>query len=79
MSTQIADANALVAYIQAFTGSTNSTEIQQCIYLTELMMRNIELPALRTNPHTTYGVADVNGFIPIPPDMNRPKIGRAHV
>ena len=72
MSTQIADANALVAYIQAFTGSTNSTEIQQCIYLTELMMRNIELPALRTNPYTTYGVADVNGFIPIPPDMNRP-------
>jgi hypothetical protein len=72
MSTQIADANALVAYIEAFTGSSNNTEIQQCIYLTELMMRNIELPALRTNPYTTYGVADVNGYVPIPADMNRP-------
>ena len=62
----------LVAYVEAFTGSSNDTEIKQCIYLTELMMRNIELPALRTNPYTTTGVADSNGYVPIPADMNRP-------
>jgi len=72
MSTQISDATALVSYIQAFTGSSNNQEIQQCIYLTEMMMRNIELPALRTNPYNTFGIADQNGFVPIPPDMNRP-------
>lgn len=68
----IPDADALVAYIKDFTGSSNNDEIKQCIYLTELMMRNIELPALRTDPWTTYGVADANGFVPIPADMNRP-------
>jgi hypothetical protein len=72
MSTMIPDADALVAYIKDFTGSSNNDEIKQCIYLTELMMRNIELPALRTDPWTTYGVADANGFVPIPADMNRP-------
>jgi len=74
MSTQISDANALVSYVMNFTGSTNQTEIQQCIYLAELSMRNIELPALRTNPYTTIGVADQYGAIPIPPDMNKPII-----
>jgi hypothetical protein len=72
MSTMIPDADALVAYIKDFTGSSNNDEIKQCIYLTELMMRNIELPALRTDPWVTYGVADANGFVPIPADMNRP-------
>ena len=72
MSTMIADANGLVSYIQSFTGSSNTTEIQQCIFLAEMQMRNIELPALRTNPYTTTGVADSNGYIPIPPDMNKP-------
>jgi hypothetical protein len=62
----------LVLYVQQFTGSSNSDEIKQCIYLTELMMRNIELPALRTNPYSTFGIADSNGFVPIPADMNRP-------
>jgi len=62
----------LVAYVEAFTGSSNDAEIQQCIYLTEMMMRNIELPALRTNPYSTFGIADSNGFVPIPADMNRP-------
>ena len=47
MSTQITDANGLVTYVEAFTGSSNNTEIKQCIYLAEFMMRNIELPALR--------------------------------
>ena len=74
MSTQITDANGLVTYVEAFTGSSNNTEIKQCIYLAEFMMRNIELPALRTNPYTTIGTADANGFVPIPADMNRPII-----
>ena len=68
----IPDADSLVSYIEAFTGSSDDYEIKQCIYLAELMMRNIELPALRTNPYTTFGVADSNGFVPIPADMNRP-------
>jgi len=72
MSTMIPDANALVSYIEAFTGSNDATEIKQCIYLAEMMMRNIELPGLRTNPYTTTGVADSNGWVPIPADMNRP-------
>jgi len=72
MSTMIPNADALVTYVQQFTGSSNDAEIKQCIYLTELMMRNIELPALRTDPYTTVGVADSNGFVPIPPDMLRP-------
>ena len=68
----IPDADALVTYILNFTGSTDRDEIKKCIYLTELMMRTIELPALRTNPWTTIGVADEYGNIPIPPDMMRP-------
>ena len=55
MSTEIADANALVAFIEDFTGSSNNDEIKKCIYLAELMMRNIELPALRTDPTVTIG------------------------
>jgi len=72
MSTMIPDANALVTYIEQFTGSTNDTEIKQCIFLAELSMRNIELPGLRTNPWTTTGVADQWGAISIPANMNRP-------
>jgi len=72
MSTMIPDATALVSYIEAFTGSSDDNEIKQCIYLAELMMRNIELPALRTNPYTTFGVANSNGYVPIPADMNKP-------
>ena len=68
----IPDATALVSYIEAFTGSSNDDEIRQCIYLAEMMMRNIELPALRTNPYTTIGYADEYGNVPIPADMNRP-------
>jgi hypothetical protein len=68
------DANALVSYVLNFTGSTNQVEVQQCIQLCELKMRNIELPGLRTDPYNTIGVADVNGAIAIPPNMNRPII-----
>ncbi|HET8687310.1 MAG TPA: hypothetical protein VFM18_11700 [Methanosarcina sp.] len=72
MSTLVADANALVTYIQSFTGSTDTNEIKDCIKLSELMMRNIELPGLRTNPYTTTATADANGRVNIPTDMNRP-------
>jgi hypothetical protein len=72
MSANIPDADALVDYVLDFTGSSNRDEIKQCIFLAEMMMRNIELPALRTDPYNTIGVADSNGYVPIPPDMNRP-------
>ena len=69
---QIATANDLVAFVKQFTGSSNTEEIKECIFMGEMMMRNIELPALRTNPYSTFGIADSNGFVPIPADMNRP-------
>ena len=74
MSTMIADANALVAYIEAFTGSSNNTEIKQCIFLAEMSMRNIELPALRSDPYDPLNIhaVDETGGIPIPGDMNKP-------
>jgi len=71
---QIPTADSLVTFIQDFTGSTNDDEIKQCIFMAELSMRNIELPALRSDPYAAenIGVADENGRIPIPPDMNKP-------
>ena len=72
MSTMIPDATALVAYIESFTGSSDDQEIKECIFLTEMMLRNIELPALRTNPWQTIGTANSYGQIPIPTDMMRP-------
>jgi hypothetical protein len=68
----IPNASALVEYIKDFTGSSDNDEIKQCIFLAEMMMRNIELPALRTNPYVVTGTADQDGFVPIPADMNRP-------
>jgi hypothetical protein len=67
-------ADALVSYIKDFTGSTNDAEIKQCIFLGELSMRNIELPANRSNPYDPayIGVVDATGSIPIPGDMNKP-------
>jgi hypothetical protein len=64
----------LVSFIKDFTGSTNDTEIKQCIFMAEMSMRNIELPALRSDPYApeNIGVADENGRIPIPGDMNKP-------
>jgi hypothetical protein len=48
----IPDADALVDYLKDFTGSSNDNEIKQCIFQAELSMRNIELPALRTDPYS---------------------------
>ena len=74
MSFQIPTADALVEYLKDFTGSTNDEEIKQCIFLAELSMRNIELPALRSDPYAVenIGIADSEGYIDIPADMNKP-------
>ena len=71
---QIPTADDLIDFIKDFTGSTNDEEIKKCIFMAELSMRNIELPALRSDPYAAenIGVADENGFIPIPGDMNKP-------
>lgn len=70
----IPDADTLVDYVKDFTGSSNDTEIQQCIFQAELAMRNIELPVLRTDPYAASSIktADNLGRIEIPPDMNKP-------
>ena len=70
----IPTANDLVTFIKDFTGSTNDAEIKKCIFMAEMSMRNIELPALRCDPYAVenIGVADANGRIPIPGDMNKP-------
>lgn len=74
MSFIIPNGNALVDYIKDFTGSTNDDEIKQCIFLAEMSMRNIELPALRSDPYAEENIAtaDSLGNIPIPADMNKP-------
>jgi len=74
MSFQIPTGDSLVSFLKDFTGSTNTEEIKQCIYLAELSMRNIELPALRSDPYATenIGVANSLGQVPIPADMNKP-------
>jgi len=70
----IPSADDLVEFVKDFTGSTNDTEIKQCIFMAEMSMRNIELPALRCDPYApeNIGVANSNGRIPIPGDMNKP-------
>ena len=70
----IPDGDTLVDYVKDFTGSTNTAEIKQCIFLAELTMRNIELPALRSDPYAVenIGIADADGYVPIPADMNKP-------
>jgi len=74
MSYLIPDADALITYVKDFTGSSNDLEIKQCIFLAEMMMRNIELPSLRSDPYDSANIisADSDGKIPIPADMNRP-------
>lgn len=68
----IPTADSLVTYLKDFTGSANDTEIRQCIFQAELAMRNIELPALRTDPYTTFGTVGPGQLMPIPTDMNKP-------
>jgi hypothetical protein len=68
----IPDADSLVDFLKDFTGSTNDDEIKQAIFMAEMAMRNIELPANRTDPYTTFGVVGENNLMPIPADMNKP-------
>jgi len=70
----IPTADDLVTFIQDFTGSTNDEEIKKCIFMAEMSMRNIELPALRSDPYApeNIGIADANGRVPITGDMNKP-------
>lgn len=70
----IPTADDLVTFIKDFTGSSNDDEIKKCIFMAELSMRNIELPALRCDPYApeNIGVANEFGRIPIPGDMNKP-------
>jgi hypothetical protein len=72
MSFILPDADTLVDYLKDWTGSTNDTEIKQAIFQAELAMRNIELPANRTDPYDTFGIVGANNLMPIPPDMNKP-------
>lgn len=71
---QIANALQLVEFVKSFTGSTNDAEIRECIFMGEMMMRNVELPIQRSNPWDPQfqAVADQYGFIPIPGDMLKP-------
>ena len=71
---QIPTADDLVTFIKDFTGSTNDEEIKKCIFMAELSMRNIELPALRCDPYAPENIGVVNQFgqVPIPGDMNKP-------
>jgi len=70
----IPSADDLVEFIKDFTGSSNDAEIKKCIFMAEMSMRNIELPALRCDPYSpeNIGIADSQGRIPIPGDMNKP-------
>ena len=70
----ISTADELVDYLKDFTGSSNDAEIRQCIFQAELAMRNIELPALRSNPYDPAYIGTVgnNSGLTIPPDMNKP-------
>jgi len=73
---QIATADELVAFVKQFTGSTNDAEIKECIFMGEMMMRNLELPIQRSDPYSTdfISVAGPGGLVPIPGDMLKPII-----
>jgi len=70
----LSTADELVDYLKDFTGSNNTNEIKQCIFQAELAMRNIELPALRSNPYDAQYIGTVgdNSMMEIPADMNKP-------
>jgi hypothetical protein len=74
MSFMIPNADDLVSYLKDFTGSSDSTEIRQCIFQAELMLRNIELPSLRSSPYDSEYIGTVgnNSQMDIPQDMNKP-------
>jgi hypothetical protein len=71
---QIANADELVAFVKTFTGSKDTAEIKECIFMGEMMMRNVELPIMRSDPYSPQfmSAADEFGMIPIPGDMLKP-------
>jgi hypothetical protein len=71
---QIANANELVTFVKQFTGSSNDNEIKECIFMAEMMMRNLELPIQRSDPYSPQfqAVADADGMVAIPGDMLKP-------
>jgi len=71
---QIANADELVAFIKTFTGSRDDAEIKECIFMGEMMLRNVELPIMRSDPYDPQfmAAADEYGMIPIPGDMLKP-------
>lgn len=74
MAFMIQDADQLVAYLKDFTGSSNDAEIKQAIFQAELMLRNVELPGLRSDPYAVenIGIVGENSLLDIPGDMNKP-------
>ena len=70
----IPSADDLITFVKDYTGSNNDAEIKRCIFMAEMSMRNIELPALRSDPYSpeNIGVIDSHGRLPIPGDMNKP-------
>ena len=74
MSSQIQTADDLVDFVLAFTGSTNTTEIIQCIFLMEHSIRNIRLPCNRSDPYDPqyWARTDQQGSIEIPSDLVEP-------
>jgi len=74
MSFMIPSADSLVTYLKDFTGSSNDAEIKQAIFQAELMLRNIELPSLRSDPYAAASIGTVgqNSLLDIPADMNKP-------
>lgn len=74
MSFILPTADSLVSYLKDWTGSSNDAEIKQAIYQAELMLRNIELPSLRSDPYAEefIATADADGSVQIPADMNKP-------
>ena len=74
MSFVLPTGDALVSYLKDWTGSSNDAEIKQCIYQAEMMMRNIELPSLRSDPYAPENIIQADEFsnISIPADMNKP-------
>ena len=71
---QIANADQLVAFVKTFTGSKDDAEIKECIFMGEMMMRNVELPIMRSDPYSPefMAAADEFGMIPIPGDTLKP-------
>lgn len=70
----IANDSDLIDKVLQWTGSSDRQEIRNMIQFAELRMRNLEIPALRTNVFDSDGVlyTDSEGKARIPADMLKP-------